>query len=122
MKKISVQEVAEMCHEANMVYCSAIGDNSQMKWSDAPQWQKDSAVEGVVYHLTHPDSTPADSHNSWLDAKIRDGWQFGEVKDAVKKTHPCIVPYSSLPEEQKAKDKLFLNIVRSVEYLVAGFS
>jgi hypothetical protein len=37
---------------------------------------------------------------------------YGEVKDAVAKTHPCMVPYDDLPEFQRKKDALFLAIVR----------
>ena len=46
--------------------------------------------------------------------KKADGWQFGMVKDAEKKEHPCMVPYSLLPEQQKAKDLLFGTVVRAV--------
>lgn len=54
---------------------------------------------------------PEDQHKSWCDAKISDGWKYGDVKDAEAKTHPCLVDYSELPAEQQAKDHLFTGIV-----------
>lgn len=110
----SVEEIAKACHEANRGYCAALGDLSQLPWEQAPEWQRKSAITGVEYHLANPDSTPADSHKSWLAEKTRDGWCYGRVKDPVAKTHPCFVPYEQLPKEQQAKDFIFLAIVRSL--------
>lgn len=102
-----IEVIAEAAHEINRAYCQAIGDNSQPTWEDAPQWQRDSAIKGVKFHLDNPDADPAQSHQSWFDQKISEGWTYGPVKDADKKEHPCCVPYDSLPSEQKAKDYLF---------------
>jgi hypothetical protein len=43
---------------------------------------------------------------------------YGEVKDAEKKTHPCIVPYKDLPPEQQAKDHLFKAVVSALAPLL----
>lgn len=99
--------IAEVCHEANRAYCLAIGDDSQPSWEDAPDWQRESAIKGVMFKEAKPDSTPADSHESWLMEKQNQGWVFGEVKDPDKKTHPCMVEYDQLPISQRAKDYLF---------------
>src|SRR5437879_1359495 len=47
MQNKQVEQVAKICHEANRAYCETIGDNSQPTWEKAPQWQKDSAINGV---------------------------------------------------------------------------
>lgn len=99
--------IAQACHEANRAYCQSIGDHSQPPWYDAPQWQKDSAIKGVMLIAEKPETTPADSHASWSAQKIADGWVYGPTKDAEKKTHPCLRPYDELPIEQRAKDYLF---------------
>lgn len=108
-----VQKIAKTCHEVNRVYCLGHGDSSQPLWKDAPEWQKDSAISGVVYYLQNPYSKPEDIHNNWLKVKKEDGWVYGEVKDPENKTHPCIVPYEELDLFQKVKDTLFLSVVRS---------
>lgn len=46
MSKI-IEACAEAAHEANRVYCEAIGDQSQMPWRAAPGWQRESAKAGV---------------------------------------------------------------------------
>lgn len=109
-----VEEIARVCHEANRAYCAALGDTSHLPWDDAPGWQRESAIKGVRYILDNDNATPADSHNSWMLEKARDGWVYGEVKDEMKKTHPCFVPYDELPVEQRAKDHIFGAIVRSM--------
>lgn len=112
-----VESIARVCHEANRAYCVTIGDNSQPAWEDAPDWQKQSAVTGVQFHLTALQSgvkpSPSASHESWLAEKERDGWKFGTVKDAEKKEHPCFVPYEQLPVDQRLKDYIFSGIVES---------
>lgn len=117
MSKQSILQIAKVCHEANRAYCETISDYSQPNWESAPDWQKESAVKGVEFHLTQleegKDPAPSDSHNSWLEQKKQDGWSYGETKDPVKKTHPCFVPYEDLPIEQQQKDYIFAAIVRS---------
>lgn len=109
-----IKAVAVVCHEANRAWCAMHGDFSQNTWGEAPQWQIDSAINGVVHALTHPDAKPEDSHNNWMAEKIADGWLYGPVKDPDAKTHPCIVPFDQLPEWQQKKDILFLAIVRAL--------
>ena len=106
-----IQKIARVCHEANRAYCLSLGDNSQPLWEDAPEWQKESAKNGVQFRIDNPNSLPSDSHNNWLEEKRKEGWVYGEKKDADKKTHPCFVPYNELPIYQQVKDKLFQSIV-----------
>ena len=108
-----VQDIARICHEANRAYCVTLGDATQLPWDQAPQWQRQSAVSGVVYALTHPEATPRSQHESWLADKQAAGWIAGPVKDEGLKTHPCCVPYDDLPVAQRRKDSLFLAIVRA---------
>ncbi|MGI8908148.1 MAG: hypothetical protein ACR2IE_16875 [Candidatus Sumerlaeaceae bacterium] len=75
--------------ETNRAYCSTIGDDSQASWADPPDWQKNSAIEGVKFHLANPQSSASASHDSWLKVKEADRWRYGPLKDADKKEHPC---------------------------------
>ena len=109
------ERIARVCHEVNRAYCEAIGDYSQVPCNRAPDWQRQSAINGVRFHQSHPNSTPADSHKSWLAEKEADGWKYGPKKDPEAKEHPCFVPYEELPQEQRAKDYIFLGIVRAME-------
>jgi hypothetical protein len=119
MEDSEIEIIARMCHEANRVLCDYSAESfQQLPWSECPQWQKDSAMVGVKNIIEKPRATPRDSHESWLKQKVADGWVYGEVKDAEKKTHPCMVQYDKLPAKQRMKDFVFTGIVRSV---MAGF-
>ncbi len=112
---MQIVDIAKVAHEVNRAYCAAFGDHSQPTWDVAPQWQRDSAIAGVMFHLANPDAGPAASHESWLREKEADGWKYGPVKDPAKKEHPCYVPYNELPVEQKAKDYLFTAVIHSLK-------
>ena len=107
-------QAARTAHEANRAYCKFLGDDSQQPWWGAPQWQKDSAQDGVWAIIHNREITPEESHGKWMKAKSDEGWVYGEVKDPVAKTHPCMVPYEDLPKEQQFKDALFGAVVRGV--------
>lgn len=116
--RVSIENLARVCHEANRAYCSALGDESQKPWEDAPQWQRDSAIDGVRFHLANPDASPSASHDQWLRHKVDAGWTRGPVKDEAAKQHPCIVPFTELPLEQQAKDVLFRATVHALASVV----
>jgi len=111
---MTVSEIARIAHEANRAYCAVCGDFSQLPWEDAPEWQRKSAVAGVGHVIANPDTTPDQTHESWLRCKEVDGWVYGETKDPEKKQHPCMVPYEKLPEGQRTKDHLYLAVVRTL--------
>jgi hypothetical protein len=106
-----VNETAKQCHTFNKLFCEYLGDNSQPTWEDAPDWQKDSAIDGVLFHFEKDDTLPSDSHDNWMKEKIKNGWVYGPEKDPERKTHPCIVPFDQLPKEQQFKDILFKAVV-----------
>ena len=105
------EEIAKVAHQANKAYCEAMGDTSQVDWEAAPDWQKESVMEGVKLKVKHHMIAPAQCHNLWMQKKLEDGWTYGEVKDTEKKIHPSLKPYSELPVTERKKDSLFLAIV-----------
>jgi hypothetical protein len=116
---MKAEQVARVCHEANRAYCEAIGDHSQVRWEDAPTWQRQSAITGVEFAFKAKKETgkapsPSEMHESWRRDKAKDGWKYGPVKDAEKKEHPCFVPYDQLPPQQHAKDFLFKAVVEAL--------
>ncbi len=44
-------------------------------------------------------------HDVWAVGRIAEGWTYGEKKDAKNKVTPDLVPYSDLPESEKAYDR-----------------
>lgn len=110
------EHITEACaraaHEANRAYCCALGDASQPSWETAPEWQRSSAMKGVTGALAG--NTPEQSHEGWLAEKIATGWVYGPVKDPEAKQHPCMVTYADLPPAQRAKDAVFIAVVKAV--------
>ncbi|MFM1891541.1 MAG: hypothetical protein RLZ44_618 [Pseudomonadota bacterium] len=105
------EEIARVCHEVNRALCISFGDYSQPYWNEAPDWQRQSALSGVLFYMWNPDAGPEESHEHWYAEKRDQGWLFGPVKDAEAKTHPCMVPFEELPRHQQLKDHLFKTIV-----------
>ncbi len=44
-------------------------------------------------------------HEVWSAGRIADGWRYGEDRNDELKTHPSLVPYSELSEEEKDYDR-----------------
>lgn len=44
-------------------------------------------------------------HEVWAETRMGQGWTYGAERDDSKKEHPCLVPYSDLPEEEKEYDR-----------------
>ena len=113
----AIENIASICHEANREYCRTLGDYSQVAWPMCPEWQRESARKGVIFHL-EGDHGPEASHGNWMKQKVEDGWVYGAKKDPDAKTHPCIVPFKELPLDQQMKDILFRSIVHSFKSIL----
>ncbi len=44
-------------------------------------------------------------HGRWNVERLRDGWRYGLPRDDSRKTHDCLVPWSTLPEGIKKYDR-----------------
>ena len=45
------------------------------------------------------------THEIWAKTRIQDGWTYGNERNDILKTHPCLVPYENLSEEEKEYDR-----------------
>lgn len=112
-----IERTARICHEVNRAWCERNGDMSQPTWDQAPNWQRESALNGVCFHYENPRAGDSGSHDNWMAEKVAAGWIYGEVKDPDAKTHPCLVPFETLPADQQFKDRLFRTIVHAATSL-----
>lgn len=44
-------------------------------------------------------------HDVWAQTRLAQGWTYGPERNDTEKKHPCLVPYSELPEEEKVYDR-----------------
>ena len=79
-------------------------------WDACSQTFPDQVVEGLAIA----------EHDRWVRKMRREGYRRGTKKDERRKTHPCIVDWQELPEEEKNKDRHFVREWPSVLFL-AGF-
>jgi len=116
-RTVMVTDIARVTYETNRAYCATIGDYTFQKWEVAPDWQRKTNIEGVLFHLRHlkEGKAPSESasHDSWMETKEREGWRYGPVKRADLKEHPCFLPYQDLAPAQKLKDYLFGAVVKA---------
>lgn len=45
-------------------------------------------------------------HDAWAHQRLKDGWRLGPHKSDLEKTTPLLVPYETLPEEEKEYDRI----------------
>jgi ryanodine receptor 2 len=45
------------------------------------------------------------AHEVWARGRAAESWIYGPSRDDVQKLHPCLVPYSELPDSEKAYDR-----------------
>lgn len=46
------------------------------------------------------------AHDLWAQERLAQGWTHGPQRDDAKKHHPCLIPYTALPETEKQYDRL----------------
>lgn len=112
---MSPERIAEIAHEASRVVQAAVpvpGIPVAPEWAEFDEQQRARVVEGVV--LAVDGASSEELHESWLAAKLEDGWSYGVVKDEVARTHPAMRPYEALPAPVRMKDQLFSLIVKSL--------
>ena len=56
-------------------------------------------IENVIELLS------ANTHEVWAKKRMDEGWTYGPERNDESKTHPCLVPYDELPEEEKEYDR-----------------
>lgn len=116
MDKLNVETIAATCHDANRRYALATDDTEVLPpWEELSDEQKQVSIRGVEFRINNPDGSPADSHESWRQGLLADGWQYGEELDKDNKVHNLLVDYDQLPEADRVKDALFVGIVDSMK-------
>lgn len=59
--------------------------------------------------------TPEEAHDSWMQSYLDMGWKYGKTRDVDKKTHPDMLPFYELPQDERDKDAIFLAIVWAIK-------
>jgi len=57
------------------------------------------------------------THDVWARQRLQEGWTHGPQRDDAGKKHPCLVPYTQLPEAEKQYDRA--TVVQTVKVILA---
>lgn len=78
-------------------------------WDDREEAFK-AQLRDVIERQCGPDrkSSPEELHDDWVLAYVKMGWTYGPERDAEKKTHPDMVPYGDLQQQEQDKDAVFV--------------
>ena len=120
MKTMTTEKIAELIYEVTRL---------EAMWSQRSiipeEWERrDTAfrkqfVDVVARYLVMEKlPTPEEAHDSWMESYFRMGWKYGEKRDPILKTHPDIVPYWDLPQDERDKDAIFLASVWLVKNIL----
>jgi len=66
---------------------------------DTSQVELPAEVDELIEQLSEH------NHNVWARGRMADGWAHGPRRDDAKKEHPCLIPYTDLPESEKQVDR-----------------
>ena len=53
----------------------------------------------LVEHLAE------NNHDHWARQRIREGWTYGPKRNDTLKTHPDLIPYANISENEKEYDR-----------------
>lgn len=45
------------------------------------------------------------AHDLWAQRRVSEGWTYGQTRNDAAKTHPSLVPYADLSEQEKEYDR-----------------
>ena len=95
-------------------YLIVISDNNE--YTPHPISLDDVVVEEELIELR--EAMAENAHEVWADARRKEGWLYGPVRDDIKKQHPDMLPYNRLPESEKEYDRLMaMNTIKLVKKL-----
>lgn len=110
----SSETIAQLVHETLSSWARIRGMPAYPSWEDAEDWMRASTLESVEHVLQHPNADPGAQHVQWMEQKQKDGWVWGETKDADAKTHPMLVPFAQLPDDERAKDAIIISLAKAL--------
>ena len=112
-KKSKYEYIAIIAHEMNRTI-------QDYHYEEAPFWNEldletqEKYLDAVIDFERSPTQSPQEQHKRWVESKIRDGWKYGDKKDNILKTHPCICDWENLSLIQQIKDCLHISTVQTL--------
>ncbi len=74
-----------------------------MNYLPQPIWTEHVSLPEGLQQLT--ERLAENAHDHWAAERMRDGWTYGPERNDSAQKHPCLIPYSQLPETEKKYDR-----------------
>jgi RyR domain len=113
-RKMTRQHLAKVAYEAMRAYNQTLGVYSEKPWDQLAEPEQNAHVQRVAYRLDNPGAPDAALHDQWVMQMFWAGWRWGEVRNQQDRTHPELMPFTTLPEVDQYREKLFAAIVRAM--------
>jgi hypothetical protein len=98
-----VEFVARVAHDAVNAYRAGLGETTRAPFL-MDDWDRTQALRmDVEYRIENSNAPVSAEHDRWLQRMQEQGWSFGAELDQAAKTHPLMVPFDKLSEEQRRK-------------------
>jgi serine phosphatase RsbU (regulator of sigma subunit) len=78
------------------------------------KFEKDVEIPLLVLTEHEIETMSRIEHDRWCWERRLAGWSFAKIRDNSKKLHNCLIPYDSLPEEEKRKDRDLVGLIPSL--------
>lgn len=115
MNKAIVQRAAKAAHEAVRILAESHGQTHIPQWDklegSKSEWMMADTVkrvESLANGEVPPD--PEAEHKRWSEQRASQGWTWGPTRDNDAKKNPLMVPFASLPQFEKSKDAMMVEV------------
>ncbi len=111
---VPFSDLSEFYHNSNIAAAEripavlALASLKLVDGTNTPE-ERERIRRKLEYHL---ELMAENEHDRWMAWYLSQGWQWGEEKDPAKlteepklKTHPCLIPYANLSDEERNKDR-----------------
>ena len=115
MSKARIHRAAKAAHEAVRILAESHGQTHIPKWDELEgsnsAWMEGDTlkrVESLANGEAPPN--PEAEHKRWMTERASQGWTWGPTRDNDQKKNPLMAPFGSLPQFEKSKDAMMVEV------------
>lgn len=111
--KLVLIDVARLAHAAVVEHTTVFGEVA-IAWDDLEDNDRELFIQMIREFAAHPEWTPEQQHQTWVDIRLREDWQYGATVDYRRRRHPLLVPFDRLSREEQMRRRLIVGVVTSL--------
>jgi hypothetical protein len=73
------------------------------QYTPKPIETSEIVLPSEIHNLT--ERLAENAHDIWAAQRLAQGWTHGPSRDDANRKHPCLIPYTDLPESEKEYDR-----------------